>query len=122
MTLSNRPRRTALAVLAAAAALALAPAAAAATAAIVPGASDPTALEVAGTPWSAPVTLAPGFAPDPHEIRVEAGGNQNARSIGLPAGCVGWMSSRPDAGVTLARPFNRIAFSVVAGADTALGS
>jgi hypothetical protein len=42
------------------------------------------------------VTLAPGFTPDPHEVRTTSGGGLNVRDMNLGSGCVGYATSRPD--------------------------
>lgn len=39
------------------------------------------------------VRLFPGFRPDPHTVRIAAGGDVNARQI---SGCVGWIAEAPD--------------------------
>jgi len=41
-------------------------------------------------------TLAPGFVPDPVAINVTAGGNIDASTLNLGAGCIGYVTARPD--------------------------
>lgn len=41
-------------------------------------------------------TLAPGFTPDPHEVRMTSGGGLSVRDMNLGSGCVGYATSRPD--------------------------
>jgi hypothetical protein len=54
------------------------------------GAGGPNTREAARY---ATVTLASGFTPDPHEVRVEAGGELDAGAARLGQGCVGWIDA-----------------------------
>lgn len=71
-----------------------APAAPAAAAAPAGG----TTLEVnSSNPNFGTKTLAPGFMPDPDTTAVVSGGNIDVSTLpGIPPGCTGWVTARPD--------------------------
>lgn len=41
--------------------------------------------------------LSPGFTPDPKVVNVVSGGNIDASTLNLGAGCAGWVTRQPDA-------------------------
>lgn len=59
------------------------------------------ALDVSARPNFGSRTLAPGFVPDPSTVNVVSGGNLDASTLGLPAGCRGWVTRAPDFNLTL---------------------
>jgi hypothetical protein len=66
------------------------------------------------------VTMGPGFMPDPVNVNVVSGGVFNARSLGLPSGCVGWITRTPDYIVRFTGYTQRLRFFVQSQADTTL--
>lgn len=64
--------------------------------------------------------LRPGFVPDPARVRIRSGGSIDARGLNLGAGCVGFVTQRPDYIVNLAGTSSNLRFYVVAEADTTL--
>lgn len=66
-----------------------------------PSGAPSAALDVSARPNFGARTLAPGFTPDPSRVNVVSGGNIDASTIGLPAGCRGWVTRAPDFNVTL---------------------
>ncbi len=70
--------------------------AAAALAAI--GAAGAWAQDPSGEPYYGSVSLSAGFANDPHEVAISAGGSVDASALG--AGCVGMIGDPPDFDLT----------------------
>ena len=68
------------------------------------------------------VDLAPGFTPDPHDVSVVSGGAIDAATLGLGAGCNGWLTQQPDLIVRLSGPSQMLRFYVTSngGEDTTL--
>ncbi len=66
------------------------------------------------------VTMGPGFQPDPVSVNVVSGGVFNARTMGLPSGCIGWVTRTPDYIVRFTGYTQRLRFYVQSGADTTL--
>lgn len=66
------------------------------------------------------VTMGPGFTPDPVSVNVVSGGAYNARQMGLPSGCVGWVTRTPDYIVRFTGATNRLRFFVTGSTDTTL--
>lgn len=66
------------------------------------------------------VTMGPGFQPDPVHVNVISGGVFNARQMGLPGGCVGWVTRTPDYIVRFQGYTQRLRFYVTSGSDTTL--
>jgi len=74
---------------------------------------------VAAQPRYATVNLRADFAPDPHETRVEAGGDRQVQGLG--ADCAGWIDfARPDVDLNYQAGSLPLYISVVAQADTTL--
>ncbi|MBL8531565.1 MAG: peptidase S1 [Hyphomonadaceae bacterium] len=67
------------------------------------------------------VDLVSGFLPDPHTIDILAGGELDARALGVP-GCVGSIARAPDYRVNWTAGSGQLPliFSVNSGADTTL--
>ena len=69
----------------------------------------------------ATIALNAGFMPDPHEIRVDAGGDLNAEEARLGQGCVGWIdASRADVTLTYTPGQYPLVITAVSQADTTL--
>jgi hypothetical protein len=69
----------------------------------------------------ATVALAAGFLPDPHEVRVEAGGELDAGAARLGQGCFGWIDgTRADVTLTYTSGNFPLFFSADSRADTTL--
>ena len=69
----------------------------------------------------ATVALTAGFMPDPHETRLEAGGELDARTANLGRGCVGWIDqTRADVTLTYTAGSFPLYISAVSRADTTL--
>jgi hypothetical protein len=69
----------------------------------------------------ATVALEAGFMPDPHEIRVEAGGDMDAAAAQLGAECVGWIDgTRADVALTYTAGQFPLIISAASQADTTL--
>ncbi|MCS6930907.1 MAG: hypothetical protein NZM27_01695 [Acetobacteraceae bacterium] len=69
----------------------------------------------------ATVSLRAGFMPDPHEIRVEAGGELDAGAARLGQGCVGWIdATRPDVTLNYTAGNFPLIFLVESREDTTL--
>lgn len=69
----------------------------------------------------ATVALTAGFMPDPHEIRVEAGGELDAGAAGLGPECVGWIdATRADVTLTYTSGSFPLYFSAASRADTTI--
>ena len=66
------------------------------------------------------VTMGPGFTPDPVNVNVVSGGVFNARNMGLPSGCIGWVTRTPDYIVRFTGYSQRLRFFVQSQADTTL--
>jgi hypothetical protein len=66
------------------------------------------------------VTMGPGFTPDPVNVNVVSGGVFNARNMGLPSGCIGWVTRTPDYIVRFTGYTQRLRFFVQSQADTTL--
>ncbi len=64
--------------------------------------------------------VTPGFLPDPIDIPVVSGGSIDARSLGLGAGCVGFVTRQPDYIVHLAGNSPNLRMYVTSQADTTL--
>lgn len=82
-------------------------------------------LEVSSeSPNFGTIELAPGFTPDPNTTNVTSGGTIDASTLGgVPAGCAGWVTSRPDVVLNLASSSPMLRFFVQAaeqGGDTTL--
>jgi hypothetical protein len=75
--------------------------------------------DVAAQPRYATVNLRADFSPDPHETRVEAGGDREVQGLG--SDCTGWIDySRPDVDLNYQAGNLPLYISVVAQADTTL--
>ena len=75
--------------------------------------------DVAAQPRYATVNLRADFAPDPHETRVEAGGEREVQGLGTD--CSGWIDyARPDVDLNYQAGSLPLYISVVAQADTTL--
>jgi len=75
--------------------------------------------DVAAQPRYATINLRADFAPDPHETRVEAGGDREVQGLG--ADCSGWIDyARPDVDLNYQAGSLPLYISVVAQADTTL--
>ncbi len=66
------------------------------------------------------LTLSPDWRPNPHQVTIVAGGDQQASN--LVAGCVGWVTGQPDFRLTFnaqgdVRPFD---INVTSSGDTTL--
>ncbi len=57
--------------------------------------------------------LRSGFMPDPRSVNIVAGGNIDARTLNLGAGCVGFVTRQPDYIVRLQTPSSNLRFYVV---------
>ncbi|WP_372621009.1 hypothetical protein [Falsiroseomonas sp.] len=69
----------------------------------------------------ATVSLNAGFMPDPHEVRVEAGGDMDASAAQLGPECVGWIDpSRADVTLTYTAGQFPLYISAASQADTTL--
>ncbi|HEV7264835.1 MAG TPA: hypothetical protein VGN83_07945 [Falsiroseomonas sp.] len=69
----------------------------------------------------ATVSLNAGFLPDPHEVRLEAGGDMDAAAAGLGADCVGWIDpARADVTLTYTAGQFPLFISAASQADTTL--
>jgi hypothetical protein len=78
-----------------------------------------TTPDVAAQPRYATVNLRVDFAPDPHETRVEAGGDREVQGLG--ADCTGWIDyARPDVDLNYQAGNMPLYISVVSQADTTL--
>ncbi|MDP3276079.1 MAG: hypothetical protein Q8Q09_12840 [Deltaproteobacteria bacterium] len=66
------------------------------------------------------VTMGPGFTPDPVSVNVVSGGAMNARNMGLPGGCIGWVTRTPDYIVRFTGSTQRLRFFVTGSTDTTL--
>lgn len=66
------------------------------------------------------VTMGPGFQPDPVRVNVVSGGAYNARQMGLPSGCVGWVTRTPDYIIRFTGQTNMLRFYVLGNTDTTL--
>lgn len=66
--------------------------------------------------------IAPGFVPDPRDISVVSGGDLDASTLGLAAGCNGWLTRQPDIIVRLTGTSPMLRFYVTSngGEDTTL--
>lgn len=101
-----------------------------------PGGASPTYAAQPTTPAASGGTLAvggttanygmhnlsPGFVPDPQPYAVVAGGSIDARTVGIGAGCVGWVTRQPDLIVNLTGSSRNIRLYAVAqnGQDVTL--
>jgi hypothetical protein len=65
-------------------------------------------------------SLRAGFLPDPKVIRVTSGGDIDASTLGLGAGCGGFVTRRPDAIVQFEGNTELLRFYVAAQGDTTL--
>lgn len=75
--------------------------------------------DVAAQPRYATVNLRADFSPDPHETRVEAGGDRQVQGLG--SDCTGWIDyARPDVDLNYQAGSLPLYISVVAEADTTL--
>ena len=75
--------------------------------------------DVAAQPRYATVNLRADFSPDPHETRVEAGGDRQVQGLGTD--CAGWIDyARPDVDLNYQAGSLPLYISVVAQADTTL--
>lgn len=75
--------------------------------------------DVAAQPRYATVNLRADFSPDPHETRVEAGGDRLVQALGND--CSGWIDySRPDVDLNYQAGNLPLYISVLAQADTTL--
>jgi hypothetical protein len=80
-----------------------------------------TALQIGGSQANfGYVTMGPGFTPDPVSVNVVSGGALNARTMGLPSGCVGWVTRTPDYIVRFTGSTQRLRFFVTGNTDTTL--
>jgi hypothetical protein len=69
----------------------------------------------------ATVALSSGFMPDPHEVRVEAGGELDAGAARLGQGCVGWIdATRADVTLTYTAGTLPLIITADSRADTTL--
>ena len=69
----------------------------------------------------ATVSLNAGFMPDPHEVRVEAGGDMDASAAQLGPECIGWIDpSRADVTLTYTAGQFPLYISAASQADTTL--
>lgn len=68
------------------------------------------------------VQLGGDFARDPHRVQVQAGGGTDARNLGLPNSCVGFIArSQPDARINYrATDYKVLSFYVTSNSDTTL--
>ena len=76
------------------------------------------AQDIALQPTYGSVQLAPGFDPDPHVVRLKAGGGEDARQISPE--CLGWVSDAPDLRLTYGSGGERLFISAASQADTTL--
>jgi hypothetical protein len=80
-----------------------------------------TALQIGGTQANyGYVTMGPGFQPDPVSVNVVSGGAINARNLGLPGGCIGWVTRTPDYIVRFTGATQNLRFFVTGNTDTTL--
>ena len=56
-------------------------------------------------------TLAPGFTPDPVTVSISSGGTIDVRTLNLGAGCVGFVTQRPDFILRMSGPSPSLAFT-----------
>jgi hypothetical protein len=81
----------------------------------------PSGPNLTETARYATVSLAAGFLPDPHEIRVEAGGDLDAATANLGQECVGWIDpTRADVALTYTSGQFPLYISAASQADTTL--
>lgn len=87
----------------------------------VAGGPSASAQNASATPNFGSVRLSAGFSPDPHTVRVVAGGSIDAYDdTPLPAACVGKISDAPDYRVTYAAGDFPLVFRTIASEDTTL--
>ena len=87
----------------------------------VAGGPSASAQNASATPNFGSARLSAGFSPDPHTVRVVAGGSIDAYDeTPLPTACVGKISSAPDYRVTYSAGAFPLVFRTVASEDTTL--
>jgi len=62
----------------------------------------------------------PGFMPDPINVNITSGGTIDASTLGLGAGCVGWLTQQPDYIVRLTGTSANLRMYVTSTADVTL--
>jgi len=65
-------------------------------------------------------SVTPGFVPDPINVNVVSGGNIQASSLGVGAGCTGYVTAQPDFIMRLTGPSRSLRVYVTSSADTTL--
>jgi hypothetical protein len=86
-----------------------------------PGGRPGAGPDVSAPARYATLSLEAGFMPDPHEIRVDAGGELDAAAANLGRDCVGWIdASRADVTLTYRAGNFPLVFLVDSRADTTL--
>jgi hypothetical protein len=90
--------------------------AAAALAAI--GAAGAWAQDPSAEPYYGSVSLSAGFADDPHEVAISAGGSVDASALG--AGCVGMIGDPPDFDLTYEAGTLPLYISATSSSDVSL--
>ncbi len=65
-------------------------------------------------------SLSPGFVPDPVNVNVISGGNIDARTLSLGAGCVGFVTRQPDYIINLTGQSSHLRLYVTGQGDTTL--
>lgn len=74
-----------------------------------------------GNPLYGTHSLNGGFMPDPYRVSVTAGGTTNARTMGLPAGCVGNIAAaQPDVRFHYSAGSLPLTIKAESGSDTTL--
>ncbi|MDX1532087.1 MAG: hypothetical protein R3362_11225, partial [Rhodothermales bacterium] len=77
------------------------------------------AQDISAEPLYGTVTLSAGFAPDPHNVEVQAGGGQQNPISG--AGCAGWINAeRPDVDLNYTAGAYPLTIGVLSDDDTTL--
>ena len=67
------------------------------------------------------LNLAAGFMPDPHEVRIEAGGELDAAAAGIGPECVGWIdATRADVALNYTPGQYPLVISASASSDTTI--
>lgn len=74
-----------------------------------------------GSPLYGTHSLSGGFTPDPYRVSVTAGGSSNARTMGLPSGCVGNIAAaQPDVRLNFSAGSLPLTIKAESSSDTTL--
>jgi len=80
----------------------------------------PPQLSTGGTPNYGVRQVSPGFVPDPIDVSIVSGGSLDTRSMGLGAGCVGFVTTQPDFNIQLSAADTMLRLYVTSDSDTTL--